>query len=96
MSKVSVCEIQVCYDCLAIHANGELGDDSIPDCEPWGLMPDDDVSMGSVSGCDCKNDYQDDCECDYTDFSWSPCDACGSSLGGYRHTFTVWGDESCS
>ena len=92
MSKIPVCEIQVCYDCLAIHANGELGDDSIPDCEPWGLMPDDDVTMGMMGACqwECA---EDDCECDYTNFSWSRCDACGSTLGGYRHTFTVWGEE---
>ena len=92
MRNFPLYEIQVCFDCLQVHANGDTGGNE-PNCEPWALMQDLDVSMGSVSGCDCKNGYQDECECDYTEFSWSQCDACGSSLGGYRHTFTVWGEE---
>ena len=92
MTETPLYEIQVCIDCTQVHANGELGDDSIPVLEPWGLMQGENVTMGSVTGCDCKNGYQDECNCDWADFSWSQCEACGSSLGGYRHTFTVWGD----
>lgn len=34
----------------------------------------------------------EDCWCEDRDFSWSPCDACGSSLGGSRHAYTVQHD----
>lgn len=27
--------------------------------------------------------------CDGDEFSWSPCDCCGSKLGGARHMFAV-------
>jgi len=30
------------------------------------------------------------CDCEKRDFSWSPCDGCGSNLGGDRHAFTIW------
>ena len=92
MTKTPLYTIEVCYDCLAIHANGETGSDEPTDCVPWGLLPDADVTMGGAD-CSCKNGYQDECECDQTNFSWNDCDACGSSLGGYRHTFTVWGEK---
>ena len=32
----------------------------------------------------------DDCQCDYISFSWSPCDGCGSKLGGERQAHTLW------
>lgn len=28
--------------------------------------------------------------CETRTFSWSPCDGCGSTLGGERHAFTGW------
>lgn len=31
-----------------------------------------------------------ECDCERQEFSWSSCDACGSSLGGERHAFVIW------
>ena len=92
MTKTPIYTIEVCYDCLAIHANGETGSDEPTDCVPWGLFPDEEVSMGG-GYCYCTESEREagECECDQTNFSWSPCEGCGSYLGGYRHTFTVWG-----
>ena len=91
MSNSPLYTIEVCYECLAMHANGDTGG-IVPDCEPWGILPDTDVTMGGAD-CYCKNGYQEECECDFTEFSWDPCEGCGTTLGGYRHTFTVWSTE---
>lgn len=48
------------------------------------------------------SDGQDECtwdgECETTTFSWAPCHACGSTLGGTRHGMThiYWDDEAGS
>lgn len=82
--------IQVCDDCMQVHANGET--ESVPDRPPWSLVPDNEyISMGlprEEHTCDTWPDGE--CECEQTEFSWDPCHACGSKLGGYRHAFTLW------
>ena len=88
-TRVPSYEIQVCFDCLQMHANGDTGG-HIPDFEPWGLLPNADVTMGSKTPCE-SNCAEGECECDSIPFSWSPCPACGTTLGGSRETFTVWG-----
>jgi len=67
-------EILICTDCAMLAANGELADET--DCEPLGLVEGYVAVTCSDSG--------DDCE-----FSWSPCEGCGSRLGGYRHSAVV-------
>ena len=84
MTSVPAYEIEVCYDCTAMHCNGDTGG-NVPDREPWSDLPDADVSAGSVHEC-----HEPECEHDITPFSTVRCDACGSTLAGYRHTFTVW------
>lgn len=75
-------EIAVCIDCLAMMCNGELGQgDETADMEHAEAMreawPDGDI----VPAC------PEDCE---GWFSMSPCDGCGSHLGGDRHPATVF------
>ena len=84
MTSVPAYEIEACYDCTAMHCNGDTGG-NVPDREPWSDLPDADVSVGSVHECN-----EPECEHDRTEFSTAQCGACGSTLAGYRHTFTVW------
>jgi hypothetical protein len=35
-------------------------------------------------------DLGGECECEQTTFSWSPCDVCGSHLGGAREAVVFW------
>ena len=82
--------IEVCTDCTMMHANGEISEPA-PDPLPWALMPDSDVTMGSFGPCrwECP---EGECECDSIGFTWAPCEGCGSTLGGHRELFTVWGE----
>jgi hypothetical protein len=67
-------EISICTDCAMLAANGELAE--VSDCEPLGLV--DGYVAVTCSGGDCDEH-----------FSWSPCEGCGSRLGGYRHSAVV-------
>lgn len=65
-------DLMVCVDCSMFLANGEV-DDHDPE---WpgpdaidALWPDHDIALGD----------------DHDEFSWSSCDACGSTLGGARY-----------
>ena len=31
-----------------------------------------------------------ECDCETMSFSWSPCDVCGSNLGGERSAVSFW------
>lgn len=69
-------ELNICTDCLMLHANGDAGDgvdnDELaasieevwPSDEGWLIIP----------------------EGDDTHFSWGWCDSCMTTLGGDRHT----------
>lgn len=65
-------ELALCIDCTTMAANGE---DTHPDGEPEPLSKIDDgwIVVITCNGHDCGG------------FSWSPCDGCGSRLGGQRH-----------
>ena len=87
---------EVCYDCYATEVNGELGDDTYtPDREPLGDIPpgatvtsgwlDSEYKSRGMTPPDWENG-----EDDSLGFSWSPCDGCGSHLGGERFPLTVW------
>lgn len=82
MARV-VAELSVCVDCLAIAANGELGqgdtkaDEAHAEAMSSQLMGD---APWLVPAC------PEDCE---GWFSWSRCDGCGSTLGGDRHPAAI-------
>lgn len=88
----------VCVDCLMADANGETLDDMTAEraAELWQNIPERAaVSMGLLwdeHADDCPNraagEWVHECECEQDSFSWHPCDACGSRLGGYRHAYT--------
>jgi hypothetical protein len=69
-------EIEVCQDCLILHANGETSPDFPADSpQPLSAIPFGyDVTMGG----------------DETGFSWQSCEGCGSNLGGDRFEMTLW------
>jgi hypothetical protein len=88
--------LSVCPDCLATDANGVASDDPdyVPDRVPLALLPDGYVGMNSprcVNGCD--GWYDESCaECEALAepyFSWHPCEACGSTLGGDRYDVEI-------
>jgi hypothetical protein len=64
--------VSICVDCLFAAANGQPSDDPdypTPDREPLGLLAVGEwVELSDDEG----------------SFSWSPCDTCGSTLGGDR------------
>lgn len=74
-------DIQVCSDCLMMIANGTTGDyDGAPDdAEHDAAM---DALWPDADGWDITPNCSEDCE---GGFSWSPCEGCGSPLGGDRH-----------
>ena len=95
MPAEPICVIWVCQDCLMVHANGDEGERYEGQPEPWNLFPDArDVSMGMLDdnhSCGQSSDSGTrECGCETQEFSWSPCDGCGSRLGGSRHAFTLW------
>lgn len=68
----------VCEDCAHWSANGELPDyDTAERVEA--------VRNGRAIILDCGENAE---HCD--PFSWSACDACGSTLGGHRHRAVEW------
>ena len=88
----------VCRDCMLHHANGECGschNDGGHDREPWSTVDENNTfTMGLMreqheEGCTSYDDG-DECFCGTRSFSWWPCNACGSMLGGGRHGFTGW------
>lgn len=89
----------VCVDCLMMAANDEAPTDPQEgQPEPWAIENATDVTMGLIGtehectekGTEWAHGVADDCDCETREFSWSPCDACGSTLGGSRHAFTWW------
>jgi hypothetical protein len=97
-AKEEACSIRVCVDCLMQLTNGECeyGDDT-GERERTHLagmakqLGDHNVTLGWRF-----SEYPDDscahdgCECDQLGLSWSPCDGCGSTLGGDRYAATLW------
>jgi len=74
MAHVACDEISACRDCLLFVANGDLPEDG-----DW--SPD---HIEKIWPCAeyvlvCGDTEQDD------EFSWQPCECCGSRLGGSRH-----------
>ena len=82
----------VCVDCY-LTREGD-GPTEETEREPWGLL-DDTYQVGCGLT---EDDHSEDCtadewlawacDCEHVDFSWSDCDACGSSLGGDRYAYS--------
>jgi hypothetical protein len=96
----------VCVDCLFLLANGETNPEwseaetaeflaRFAERNPAGSVT---LGLGREEH-DCRDsngetegDRGGECECERNSFSWSPCDTCGSSLGGQRDAVTFWTD----
>lgn len=77
-------EISVCIDCVAVEANGH--DPEAVDAYYSGWLPEwDDYLLSMVA---CGGEDVDDLYCE-GHFSWSPCDGCGSGLGGDRFHYVA-------
>lgn len=75
MATINVDNLEFCVDCCMAIANGEATDAHMGEMiELWGEGIN--GVLGLVLSC------SEDCE---GWFSWTPCDGCGSSLGGDRH-----------
>lgn len=73
-------ELMGCCDCLLLVANGEVPHDDNGELEAGmraTLKPDE------IHHLCCGDSDKDD------EFSWSPCECCGSRLGGSRHHMVV-------
>lgn len=84
-----------CYDCFAMMVNGEADPNWTTEehNEHIALMSERDALEGSYMvspGRLCTDPCEDECGSDEAGFSWSPCDGCGSHLGGDRFYVTRW------
>lgn len=70
-------DIEVCVDCLTIEANGP--DEVEPAAVERFARA---MESATADGWTYANACPEECE---GHFSWSPCDFCGSTLGGDRH-----------
>lgn len=84
--------IEVCEDCYFAHHYGAhqhegqwyAGESDTPaDRKPLGLIAD---TAQVTDHTDCNADE----DTGITEFSWSRCDGCGSTLGGSRYRLAVW------
>lgn len=85
-----------CVDCLCMLANGEVEDWDEWETYAWERtvehrLGDVSVELGGEHADGCPNVAEDgswlgesDCDCEQMDFTWRPCDVCGSALGGSR------------
>jgi len=73
-------DIEVCVDCLCMLANGVESEEQVETSKliearwPWPTWQ---LTINCPEVCDGS-------------FSWQPCEACGSNLGGDRHPVVVW------
>lgn len=75
---------EVCVDCLFLLANGEVPEER-PD-----LADEIEEQWPAADGWQLVITCEEGCE---GGFSWSSCDACGSTLGGDRHPFVAMRQE---
>mgnify|MGYP005822739819 CR=1 FL=1 len=88
-------ELAICSDCyMYYHDTDSLGSDYLtPEMAHdirQGFDRLGDVIMGDTHGEDCDDPEDwEDCNCNETHFSWSPCGICASYLGGNRHDVDI-------
>ena len=91
----------VCTDCLIAIANGDLPHEwTEKEIADWRDRVEkqnegvEDVTLGHFHDSDrCYHqgkECEDDCDCERTEFSNSPCDNCGSFLAGSRDDAVFW------
>ena len=76
-------EIEICEDCLAYFANGEVSDN--PEHDRPNIAAEIEAQWPKPtdgSFWEIANTCSEDCE---GSFSWQSCESCGSRLGGNRH-----------
>jgi hypothetical protein len=75
-----------CTDCYATAALGAPSDD--PDYTP-AVIPLSSIDAGERV--ETGHRFPLDGDSDTREFSWTPCETCGSTLGGDRYAVSVWG-----
>lgn len=74
----------VCVDCYFAHHYGAHEHDG-----QWFAgendSPADKEPLSKLEGCELADNTDSETEEGMDDFSWSPCDGCGSTLGGSRY-----------
>lgn len=96
MSDEYTCSGWACTDCTILLANGEapadMSEDQVTaredqiDARNAGYT----ITLGMLREEHSCDGTSDECDCEVTSFSWSPCDVCGSNLGGERHAVSFW------
>lgn len=104
MSDTYTCSGWCCTDCLILLANGEAPADlTESEVTAWQEQIDlrnhgynltlgmlrEEHSCTNANG-QTAGDLGGECDCEVNSFSWSPCDVCGSNLGGERHAVSFW------
>ena len=97
-SQPVMTETWCCTDCLYLLANGDTPPEMNEDqTEAWlATVTDEEVTLGrhtDLCGCEDWDTDQHREGCEHDEFSWDPCDTCGSRLGGERHAVTFWTDD---
>lgn len=81
-------DIDICVDCVQVNANGI---DALGDNTEWvGFLPEwsePNIDIAPLARCSGDHDGEPLCE---GHFSWSPCQGCGSGLGGDRYCYAVY------
>lgn len=86
--------IWVCGDCLFAREGYGVQE---PDREPWSLLPNADVDLGSFHEPSCQEGGSERCDAhNVLEADSSPCDACGSELEGTRYAYTLFEAQATS
>lgn len=88
-------EITICVDCCFLLANGDVPDErpNLAD-EIAAIWGDSEITLGRFHQDHDHDDNDLAIElCEEPFFSWQPCGACGSTLGGDREYATAWWEE---
>lgn len=101
---IRIITLEACVDCVAFEANGDIPEDrpNLPDEVQAHLCLSPRQYLASASGLDERGEYYRDADDneitpDHPDyearcedwFSWSPCECCGSTLGGGRNRLAI-------
>ena len=79
-------DIWLCEECMFFEVNGELPEDG----ERAQEIEEGFDRLGEVSS---NFGSSEDGEDGYCEFSWAPCDCCGTQLGGSRYRYALWLQE---
>ena len=102
MSLTMISSDWCCVDCLFWLANGEAPGDTADEKTAWIAAfnernADVEITLGlpraehdCLDNGETAGDRGGECDCETKTFSWSPCDTCGSNLGGQRDAVTFW------